>query len=297
MSMRVLEYRAERQDEGIRLELVLKRKLGLSMRQIRQLKYLPGGITINGVQRRTDRLVHYGDMIRVSFSDQKRKAGEVLPLEKPLHILYEDADLLIIDKRAGEICHPAHGHHQDTLANQVAAYLRGKENDPSLIRCIGRLDKDTSGTLLFAKNQLAAGRLAQQREEGTFYKEYLALVNGTFPSPERSGEIRLPIAPAPGKLMTMQISPTGKKAVTRYEVLCSDSRCSLVLCRIQTGRTHQIRVHMTAIGHPLLGDPLYGNGVSVSSSRTALHAWKLHLRQPVSGEQLVIESFRENMFS
>ena len=222
---------------------------------------------------------------------------EILPENIPIKIVYEDDDLLVVDKKAGEVCHPAHGHYQDTLANQAAAYLAGCGSEKAPIRCIGRLDKDTSGTLLFAKNRLAAERLARQKEEGVFRKEYLALVNGIFPVSNRSGEICLPLAPLPGSLMKMQVSGNGKRALTRYEVLCSDRHCSLVLCRIETGRTHQIRVHMAAIGHPLVGDPLYGNDTHVSSTRTALHAWRLYLKQPVTGEELMIESFRENMFS
>lgn len=295
--MRTLEYQAIEQDDGIRLELILKRRLGLSARQIRQLKFLSDGITVNGQKQRIVYSVHSGDRIRVTFSEQNRNVQELPFLEKPLHILYEDEDLLVVDKKAGEVCHPAHGHYQDTLANQAAAYLAGCGSEKAPIRCIGRLDKDTSGTLLFAKNRLAAERLARQKEEGVFRKEYLALVNGIFPVSNRSGEICLPLAPLPGSLMKMQVSGNGKRALTRYEVLCSDRHCSLVLCRIETGRTHQIRVHMAAIGHPLVGDPLYGNDTHVSSTRTALHAWRLYLKQPVTGEELMIESFRENMFS
>ena len=295
--MRTLEYQAIEQDDGIRLELILKRRLGLSARQIRQLKFLSDGITVNGNRERIVYSVRSGDRIRVTFSEQNRNVQELPFLEKPLHILYEDEDLLVVDKKAGEVCHPAHGHYQDTLANQAAAYLAGHGAEKAPVRCIGRLDKDTSGTLLFAKNRLAAERLARQKEEGVFRKEYLALVNGLFSSSERSGEICLPIAPLPGSLMKMQVADNGKRALTRYEVLCSDRHCSLVLCRIETGRTHQIRVHMAAIGHPLVGDPLYGNDTYVSSTRTALHAWRLYLKQPVTGEELMIESFRENMFS
>ena len=295
--MRTLEYQAIEQDDGIRLELILKRRLGLSARQIRQLKFLSDGITVNGNRERIVYSVRSGDRIRVTFSEQNRNVQELPFLEKPLHILYEDEDLLVVDKKAGEVCHPAHGHYQDTLANQAAAYLAGHGAEKAPVRCIGRLDKDTSGTLLFAKNRLAAERLARQKEEGVFRKEYLALVNGLFSSSERSGEICLPIAPLPGSLMKMQVADNGKRALTRYEVLCSDRHCSLVLCRIETGRTHQIRVHMAAIGHPLLGDPLYGNDTYVSSTRTALHAWRLYLKQPVTGEELMMESFRENMFS
>ena len=215
--MRTLEYQAIEQDDGIRLELILKRRLGLSARQIRQLKFLSDGITVNGNRERIVYSVRSGDRIRVTFSEQNRNLQELPFLEKPLHILYEDEDLLVVDKKAGEVCHPAHGHYQDTLANQAAAYLAGHGAEKAPVRCIGRLDKDTSGTLLFAKNRLAAERLARQKEDGVFRKEYLALVNGLFSSSERSGEICLPIAPLPGSLRKMQVAANGERALTRYE--------------------------------------------------------------------------------
>lgn len=124
--MRTLEYQAIEQDDGIRLELILKRRLGLSARQIRQLKFLSDGITVNGNRERIVYSVRSGDRIRVTFSEQNRNVQELSFLEKPLHILYEDEDLLVVDKKAGEVCHPAHGHYQDTLANQAAAYLAGR---------------------------------------------------------------------------------------------------------------------------------------------------------------------------
>lgn len=294
--MRSLRYTAGIADESLRLELVLRRRLGLTEKQIRQLKFLSNGITVNGIKSRTSREIQIGDLICVTFSDRNRKQSCVLPDQNPLQILYEDEDLIAIDKHAGEICHPSHGHYDDTIANRISALLisRGEENP--LPRCIGRLDKDTSGILIFAKNSLAAQRLIQQREQGIFYKEYLALINGFFPPERLSGRICVPIAQLPGSLMKMCTSPYGKRAETHYQVLCTDSVCSLVKCRISTGRTHQIRVHMASVGHPLIGDPLYGSDRSVSSSRTALHAWKLHLHQPVTGEELILESFRKNMF-
>lgn len=294
--MRSLSYTAEICDGNLRLELILKRKLGLTEKQIRQLKFLNDGITVNGMKSRTNREIQAGDMIRVTFSDVNRRQSHVVPDHKPLRILYEDEDLIAIDKDAGEICHPSHGHYNDTLANHISALLSSRGEQNPLPRCIGRLDKDTSGILVFAKNPLAAQRLILQREKGLFYKEYLALVNGSFPKEHLSGVISVPIAHLPGSLMKMYPSPDGKKAETHYQVLCSDSVCSLIRCRIFTGRTHQIRVHMASVGYPLIGDPLYGQDRAVTSSRTALHAWKLHFHQPVTGEQLVLESFRTNMF-
>lgn len=294
--MRSLIYTAEICDGNLRLELILKRKLGLTEKQIRQLKFLNNGITVNGEKSRINRKIQAGDLICVTFSDVNRKESLVVPDQKPIRILYEDEDLIAVDKDAGEICHPAHGHYNDTLANRISALLFSRGEQNPLPRCIGRLDKDTSGILVFAKNSLAAQRLILQREEGIFYKEYLALVNGSFPKDRLSGDICVPIAHLPGSLTKMYPSPDGKRAETHYQVLCSDSVCSLIKCRIFTGRTHQIRVHMASVGHPLIGDPLYGKDRSVSSFRTALHAWKLHFHQPVTGKEVVLESFRVNMF-
>lgn len=295
--MRTLEHIVEQKEAGLRIQLVLKRNFGLSEKQIRRLKFLNNGITVNGLRCRTDYTVSSGDYVRVTFSDQNRKKSSVVPISRPLHILYEDEDLLILDKAAGEICHPSHGHHMDTLSNQVAAYLSEIDSQYTLARCIGRLDKDTSGGLVFAKNQFSARELALQKEAGSFYKEYLALVNGSFSADNMTGEICLPISRDPDSLMKMQVSSNGKEARTVYHVLCSDRNCSLVCCRIFTGRTHQIRVHMAAIGHPLVGDPLYGKDRCISSTRTALHAWKIHFRQPVSGLPVIVESFHsQTMF-
>lgn len=289
--MRSLDHTVQPQQSGLRLELILKRSFGLTAKQISQLKFLENGITVNGVRKRISYKVDTGDRIRITFSDANRRKSGVVPLHKSLRILYEDEDLIILDKLSGEVCHPTHGHYMDTLANQVSFYLSEAGEPASKVRCIGRLDKDTSGVLLFAKNRYSAHHLILQREKGVLYKEYLALVNGSFKKAELSGEICMPLAPAPGSLMKMEVSSAGKEARTVYRVLCSDKKCSLVQCRIYTGRTHQIRVHMAAAGHPLIGDPLYGHDISVSTFRTALHAWRIHLRQPATGEEITAESF------
>ena len=290
--MRILEYCADRADEGIRLELVLKRRLQLTDRQIRQLKYLPMGITVNSMQQRTTYCVCRGDRIRIAFSDRKRRVGHLLPAGKGAQDSVEDEDLLVIDKMAGEICHPAHGHYQDTPSPiRWPPIWRKKDEDPALIRCIGRLDKDTSGTLLFAKNQLAAGRLAVQREEGILYKEYLALANGVFAPEAYRGEIRLPIGPVPGSLMKMQTTPEGKTCRDKLSGICSDGRCSLVLCRIRTGRTQPDPRSYGGSGASAAGRSdlwkRYGNFFFPDSA----HAWRLSLRQPVDRRRVVHRKF------
>ena len=214
------------------------------------------------------------------------------PLRPELEILYEDQDILAVNKPAGLVTHPSGSHYSDSLSNQVAAYFRSKD-EPTKVRSIGRLDKETSGILLFARNQTAAARLQKQRENGISEKTYLAAVSGSMLE-DTDGTfhaITTPLAPDPDNRLKMVISPGSslpgsKPAVTLYSVLKSTApgsriSASLVMLRLKTGRTHQIRVHMASLGHPLLGDSLYHLSDTTNLfSRAALHAWKLKFHPP-----------------
>lgn len=209
-----------------------------------------------------------------------------------LEILYEDQDILAVNKPAGLVTHPSGSHYSDSLSNQVAAYFRSKD-EPTKVRSIGRLDKETSGILLFARNQTAAAKLQKQRENGISEKTYLAAVSGSMLE-DTDGTfhaITTPLAPDPDNRLKMVISPGSslpgsKPAVTLYSVLKSTApgsriSASLVMLRLKTGRTHQIRVHMASLGHPLLGDSLYHLSDTTNLfSRAALHAWKLKFHPP-----------------
>ena len=209
-----------------------------------------------------------------------------------LEILYEDQDMLAVNKPAGLVTHPSGSHYSDSLSNQVAAYFRSKD-EPTKVRSIGRLDKETSGILLFARNQTAAARLQKQRENGISEKTYLAAVSGSMLE-DTDGTfhaITTPLTPDPDNRLKMVISPGSslpgsKPAVTLYSVLKSTApgsriSASLVMLRLKTGRTHQIRVHMASLGHPLLGDSLYHLSDTTNLfSRAALHAWKLKFHPP-----------------
>lgn len=209
-----------------------------------------------------------------------------------LEILYEDQDILAVNKPAGLVTHPSGSHYSDSLSNQVATYFRSKD-EPTKVRSIGRLDKETSGILLFARNQTAAARLQKQRENGISEKTYLAAVSGSMLE-DTDGTfhaITTPLAPDPDNRLKMVISPGSslpgsKPAVTLYSVLKSTApgsriSASLVMLRLKTGRTHQIRVHMASLGHPLLGDSLYHLLDTTNLfSRAALHAWKLKFHPP-----------------
>ena len=202
-----------------------------------------------------------------------------------LRVLYEDEWLLAIDKSAGMLSHPARSEQHGTAANAVAARYSNGGDAISPIRPVHRLDRDTSGVLLFAREARVAGALARQRSAGTLGREYLALVTGR-PAPQ--GEVTLALAPDPTHRTRQLVSPDGREARTTFRVIQYGANGTLIAARLHTGRTHQLRAHMAALGHPLLGDDLYGGPDAAPLTRQALHAWRLRLRHPITGEALVI---------
>lgn len=264
----------------------LKTEWHLSKKQIRQAKFRPSGITVNGVQSRINTLLQPGDIVCITLEDADCGSHHLLPYEYPLSILYEDEDLLAVNKPAGMVVHPSHGHYCDSLANAVTSYYHQKGVSVT-IRSVGRLDKDTSGIVVFAKNQVAAARLAAQRDNGQFQKEYLALVTSvpvtTFAT------IRTSICKDDTSLSKMKTAEHGMQAVTHYQVILAFQEYSAVSLHLETGRTHQIRVHMSSIGHPLLGDSLYG-GSQKFIQRTALHALRCRFYQPFSKKLIELEA-------
>ena len=281
----------------------LHSQAGFTKKQISQAKFRPGGVQKNGQQCRVTETAYPGDQITVCLetNDMDSAQLESAPTSHfipDLEILYEDQDILAVNKPAGIVTHPSGSHYSDSLSNQVTAYFRSK-NEPTKVRSIGRLDKETSGILLFAKNQTVAARLQKQRENGISEKTYLAVVSGSMPV-DTNGEfhpISTPLAPDPHNRLKMVISPDSslpgsKPAVTLYSVLKSitpgsRTSASLVMLRLKTGRTHQIRVHMASLGHPLLGDSLYHLSDTTNLfSRAALHAWKLKFQPPFPTDEV-----------
>lgn len=275
----------------------LRTQAGLTKKQISQAKFRPGGVQKSGQQCRVTETAYPGDQITVCLETNNVDSAQLESAPAPqllpeLEILYEDQDILAVNKPAGLVTHPSGSHYSDSLSNQVAAYFRSKD-EPTKVRSIGRLDKETSGILLFARNQTAAARLQKQRENGISEKTYLAAVSGSMLE-DTDGTfhaITTPLAPDPDNRLKMVISPGSslpgsKPAVTLYSVLKSTApgsriSASLVMLRLKTGRTHQIRVHMASLGHPLLGDSLYHLSDTTNLfSRAALHAWKLKFHPP-----------------
>ena len=292
-SGRMLSAVVTSKEEGMTLQRFLQGTLGLGKREISHAKFLERGICVDSEQKKVSAVLKAGQLVEVFLEDGKQASLQLGASPKMPEILYEDKDLLVVNKPAGISVHPpGRGSFLgDTLANRLVFYLR-EQGEECAVRILGRLDKDTSGVVLAAKNQAAAARIERQRELGILKKTYLALVSGV-PSPSR-GEICAPIGPVPACRQKMQVCAEGKYAHTRYEVqksfsLPSGRSFSIVRLVLTTGRTHQIRVHMASLGCPLLGDSLYGGAdFGAAIFRTALHAECLSFEQPFSGEKLRI---------
>ncbi|MDO4484568.1 MAG: RluA family pseudouridine synthase [Clostridia bacterium] len=228
------------------------------------------------------------------------KAAIPQPENIPLEILYEDNDLAVVVKPCGMVVHPAAGNEDGTLVNALLYHLDslggiGGEKRPGIVH---RLDKDTSGLLLVAKNDAAQLDLSRQLQERTVEKHYLALVEGTFR--EKSGFVDQPIARDKNDRKKMAIHPDGRPSQTEWTVLAEGRGCSLMDVHILTGRTHQIRVHMRHLGHPVCGDPIYGHPKGVKVPRLMLHAHTLTFTHPVTGQRMtftapVPEEFRKGL--
>lgn len=271
--------------EAGKLEQFLRKEMKLTQRQIRQAKYRESGICVNGIRSRISYMLKPGDLVSVLLEEESLESTQLISGTGELEVLYEDEDILAVNKPAGIVVHPSHGHYEDSLSNMAAGYFR-ERGMAVKIRPVGRLDKDTSGIVLFAKNQVAAARLSGQKASGIYDKEYLALVQG-IPAVHKN-TICTDLAKDADSLMKMKTTENGLHAITHYEVLQEFGIYSLLRISIDTGRTHQIRVHMASIGHPLLGDHLYGTDRSIG--RTALHASFCRFVQPFTEEAIEISA-------
>lgn len=279
-------------DDGKQIRDIMRRNMELSDKQIRQAKFRTHGICLNGEPKYTTATVAAGDKLVILLEetvDSKIPSSYDETIWNPeTGILYEDEDMIAVNKPAGVVSHPSPGHYNDSMASLLTGYYERK-GTPMNLRCIGRLDKDTSGVLLLAKNQVAADRMSRQRIGGALKKEYLALAKGKFA--EKTGTINMGITKIPGEIQA-RIDADGKPAVTHYEVekeFSNADMISLVRLRLETGRTHQIRLHLSWQGHPLLGDSWYGGDMSYCE-RAALHAEKMELIQPFTQEKIVLRA-------
>ena len=327
-----LTYTATHEDDGKTVLAILRERLFLTARQIRRLKFTPGGILVErpsgekplqntGVARQEEAgkqpmttvktVIHSGETITVFFQETE----ETLPtVDKELRILYEDEDLIFVDKPALLVCHPSSGHYEDTLASRLAA----RYHEP--IRMIGRLDKDTSGVVLCARSALGAERLMRGKDTYKIQRTYVALVYGTlmghgditaplqrYKCPDRWGKHGNPLSlmRTNGSMEDGLGEGPLLPAVTHYESILwkkeaaeqaqeimeqeeGEEPISLVRIRLETGRMHQIRCHMASIGHPLVGDELYGKE-GQPYRRCMLHAYSMELIHPFTGEPVFVK--------
>lgn len=225
--------------------------------------------------------VKVGDKLIIDFNYEEDNSN-IVPNGMDLDIIYEDDWLLIVNKPSGIAIHPSILHFNNSLSNGIRFYF-DKIGLKKKIRPVNRLDKDTSGLVIFAKCEYIQECLSLQMQEGILKKEYLCLVSGTIN--QKSGTINLPIARKEGSIMERCIDEKGKQAITHYKVIKEFKNYSLVECRLETGRTHQIRLHMASIGHPLLGDTLYGTSSSLIS-RQALHSYKIKFIHPITKKEI-----------
>lgn len=257
-----------------------------SRSQIKQL--LDGGnITVNGKTEKAKYKVKSGDVIRLE--EPETKTLELRPENIPLDIVYEDDDVIVINKPQGMVVHPAPGHDEHTLVNALLYHCPlSTINGTFRPGIVHRIDKDTSGLLMVAKNDKAHRFLAKQLKDKTNIREYVALVHGRIAEDE--GTINAPIGRSLKDRKKQAVVKDGRNAVTHFEVLKRYRDYTLVKCILETGRTHQIRVHMKYIGHPLVGDPLYGPKKTIKGNGQFLHAGKLGFVHPTTGKLLIFEA-------
>lgn len=265
--MRVLAYTVPAECDGMLLRAFARHRLGFSAAVLTQLKTQPGAIAVNGESCFVTRSLRAGDRVRFSLPEE-RPFYEAVPL--PLSVLWESEDYLAVDKPPAMPIHPSPGHDRDSLLN-AAAWFFEQKGAPCRFRPLYRLDRDTSGIVMLAKHRVAA--LAHVE------KIYFAVCEGTLSG---AGTIDLPIGLEPGSKIK-RCCGAGERAVTHWQALRSQKGRTLLACRLETGRTHQIRVHLSTLGHPLCGDELYG-GSRESISRQALHCWALRLQSQALGE-------------
>lgn len=288
-----LQLKITGEDAGRDVRSFLYQEMGLTTKKISSVKFDSKGILLDGKRVTVRTKVLEGQTLAVLLNDTEQKEEHLVPTKMKLDILYEDEDLLFVNKPAGLVCHPSQGHYADTLANGVRAYFE-KKRERSGIHLLGRLDKDTSGIVGIAKNSVAAERMTAQRSDGTLKKEYLALVSGC-PVPGE-GYIDILMEEYRDELdnnkwkMRRGGRLSGKKAGTYYRVVQYYSGYSLCALTLTTGRTHQIRFHMAEIGCPLLGDAVYGNGPAQTLERAALHAENLTFIHPFTGQKIYLKA-------
>lgn len=259
---------------------VLKAEFSMSDRLLLKLKKLDK-IYLNGNVTSVNHPVLENDLIEC-YLDYEEDNSNIIPTEMPLNIIYEDEAYIVVNKPAGIPVHPSMDHYTDSLSNGIAFYFN-QIGLKKKIRPVNRLDKDTSGIVIFAKNEYIQECLVRQMKSKEFIKKYIAVVTGSLDNLE--GTINAPIVRKEGSIIERCVSETGDIAITHYKVLKRKPNFDIVECILETGRTHQIRVHFAYLGHSLLGDTLYGTSSNLIN-RQALHAYEVEFTHPLSKKKV-----------
>lgn len=283
--METLEIKVAEGQDGTRLDILVSGAVDiLSRTQVADL-IKSGGIKVDGRKTKASYRLKENEVVSIEIPDPQ--AVEIVAQDIPLPIVYQDSDIAVIDKPRGMVVHPAHGNWDSTMVNALLYQVQDLSGINGEIRpgIVHRLDKDTSGLLVVAKNDQAHRHLAEQIKEHSFTREYTALVHGQVQ--ENLGRVEAPIDRDPKDRKKMAVVAGGRASITNYEVVRRFKSYTLLKCRLETGRTHQIRVHMSYIGHPVVGDPLYGPRKNIFNVRgQILHANLLEIEHPATRERM-----------
>ena len=278
---RNIDYIIDEDSAGLRVEQFLRRKR-YSGQNLSEIKKMPKSILVNGVHYYMRQELSTGDHLQVRICEPQN-SEKIPPTKLPLDIIYEDEDLLVLNKPAGMPIHPSLNNYTNSIANALAYYFQS-QGKPFIFRCCNRLDRDTSGLTIVSKHLVSGSILSDMTKYREVHREYLAIARGSVTPSE--GTIQAPLGRKEGTIIERTVDwEHGEDAVTHYKVVKEANGHSLVSLRLETGRTHQIRIHMKYLGYPLIGDYLYNPDMEYMT-RQALHSHHMEFTHPITGEHM-----------
>ena len=278
---RNIDYIIDEDSAGLRVEQFLRRKR-YSGQNLSEIKRMPKSILVNGVHYYMRQELSTGDHLQVRICETQN-SEKIPPTKLPLDIVYEDEDLLVLNKPAGMPIHPSLNNYTNSIANALAYYFQS-QGKPFIFRCCNRLDRDTSGLTIVSKHLVSGSILSDMTKYREVHREYLAIARGSVTPSE--GTIQAPLGRKEGTIIERTVDwEHGEDAVTHYKVVKEANGHSLVSLRLETGRTHQIRIHMKYLGYPLIGDYLYNPDMEYMT-RQALHSHHMEFTHPITGEHM-----------